>query len=81
MLLVVIGWVIFACVVGAAASGRGRSSVGWLILALIISPLLAGILLAILPDLHIHGMLQSLSDAHSVDDAALRRNIEKGRAS
>jgi hypothetical protein len=37
-------WVGFAIVVGVAAHSRGRSGGGWFILALLISPLLAGLL-------------------------------------
>lgn len=42
-------WLIFAIVVGVGASGRGRSGFGWFLLAMIISPLLAVILLFLLP--------------------------------
>lgn len=42
-------WFIFAIVVGFGASGRGRSGFGWFLLALLISPLLAFILLVLLP--------------------------------
>lgn len=38
-------WIVFAIVVGAIAGGKGRSVIGWTLLALLISPLLAGILL------------------------------------
>jgi hypothetical protein len=41
-------WIIFAIVVGVTAGARGRSSFGWLLLAIFISPLIAGLLLAIL---------------------------------
>ena len=44
-------WVIFAVIVGAAASGRGRSVAGWIVLAILISPLLALILLVVMPNL------------------------------
>jgi uncharacterized paraquat-inducible protein A len=37
-------WVGFALVVAFLASSRGRSSVGWFLLSLVISPLLAGLL-------------------------------------
>lgn len=42
-------WVIFAIVVAVAAAGRGRNPFGWFILACVISPLLAVILLALTP--------------------------------
>jgi hypothetical protein len=42
-------WLIFAIVVGAVASARGRSGPGWFLLSMIISPLLGVILVALLP--------------------------------
>ena len=40
-------WIAFAVVVGIWASKRGRSGVGWFFLALLISPLLAALFLAV----------------------------------
>jgi hypothetical protein len=77
--LIVVGWVVLAAIIGAAAGSRGRSSVGWFVLAVLLSPLIAGLLLAILPDLHTRGLLESLArDSSAVDDAALERNIRAG---
>lgn len=42
-------WLIFSIVVGVAAGSRGRSGFGWFLLSAIISPLLALILVLILP--------------------------------
>jgi hypothetical protein len=42
-------WVGFSVVVGVGANTRGRRGSGWGILALLISPLLAGSLLLALP--------------------------------
>jgi len=42
-------WLIFAVIVGIGASGRGRSGFGWFLLAVVISPLLAVVLLFLLP--------------------------------
>lgn len=42
-------WIGFAIVVGVAASNRGRNGAGWGLLAILISPLLAGLLLFVLP--------------------------------
>lgn len=44
-------WFIFAVIVGVGASSRGRSGFGWFVLAMLISPLLAVILLVLLPSL------------------------------
>jgi|SaaInlStandDraft_6_1057023.scaffolds.fasta_scaffold142346_2 hypothetical protein len=47
----VIGWLVFAIVVGILGDQRGRSGLSWGFLAAIISPLLAGIILFIIPNL------------------------------
>jgi hypothetical protein len=43
-------WLGLAIVVGIAAAHRGRSGTGWLLLAVVISPLIAGLLVLALPD-------------------------------
>lgn len=48
---IVLGWIVFAIVVGVAASGRGRSGFAWFLLAVVFSPLLMAVLLALLPKL------------------------------
>ena len=45
-------WIIFSIVAGAIASSRGRSGWGWFFLALIISPLVAVIAVAVMPVVH-----------------------------
>ena len=47
----VVGWLIFAIVVGVGADSRGRSGIGWFFLSVLISPLLAFVLLVLLPSL------------------------------
>jgi hypothetical protein len=42
-------WIAFAIIVGVAANTRGRNGGGWFILAVLISPLLAGLLVLALP--------------------------------
>lgn len=42
-------WLLFAIVAGIAAASRGRSGLGWFFLAILISPLLALILVLVLP--------------------------------
>jgi phosphotransferase system glucose/maltose/N-acetylglucosamine-specific IIC component len=42
-------WIAFAVIVGIAASRRGRSGLGWFLLALVISPVIAGLLVLVLP--------------------------------
>ena len=81
MIIVVVCWFVLATVVGAAAGGRGRSRVGWFVLALILSPLV-GVLPAILPDLRTHEMPKEIANANvsvsSVDDRELMRNVQRG---
>lgn len=45
----VIGWLIFAIVVGVIASSKRRSGFGWFLLAVLISPLIAVIAVAAMP--------------------------------
>jgi hypothetical protein len=54
-------WGIFAIVIGAAAGARGRNGFGWLLLSIFVSPLLAAILLAILPDLKTNALLKEIT--------------------
>lgn len=56
-------WFTFAVILGIAAAGRGRSGVGWFLLAMIISPLLALILLVLLPNLKM-GTAAPTPDTH-----------------
>jgi hypothetical protein len=42
-----------AIVVGVAASSRGRTPGGWFLLALVVSPLIAGLLVLVLPNLQL----------------------------
>jgi hypothetical protein len=80
MITVVVCWFVLAIVVGVAAGGRRRSGVGWFALALILSPIIVGLLLAILPDLRTHEMLKVIDDdnANSIDDRELMRNAKRG---
>lgn len=48
---VAIVWLLLALVVGVAASGRGRSGFGWFVLAVVLSPLIAGLLVLAMPSL------------------------------
>ncbi len=50
MLVAVLIWLVLAIVIGVAGAHRGRSGLGWLFLSLILSPLVAAIVLALLPD-------------------------------
>jgi hypothetical protein len=51
MLTVFVIWIGLAVAVGVIANSRGRSGPGWAILALVISPLIAGIIVLALPSM------------------------------
>jgi hypothetical protein len=44
----IVGWIVFSVLVGFLAMSRGRSGFGWCLLALAISPLIAGVLVLVL---------------------------------
>ncbi len=44
---IVLLWIVLAFVVAAGAANRGRDSTGWFLLAIVLSPLLAGLMLLI----------------------------------
>lgn len=53
-------WVIFCVGVGAFASKKGRSGLGWFLLSLLISPLISAIILACLKDLNVESDVQQI---------------------
>jgi hypothetical protein len=61
MLTAIIIWLALAIVIGVAAARRGRSGLGWLFLSLVLSPLIAAILLALLPDRRYEEVLSRLA--------------------
>jgi hypothetical protein len=54
-------WLVFAFLVGIAASSRGRSGAGWFLLAVIISPLIAILFVLALPNLKHQELLARLA--------------------
>jgi hypothetical protein len=42
-------WLSLACVVGGIAAVRGRSALAWFVIATVASPLIAGLLVTVLP--------------------------------
>ncbi len=46
---VVFLWFLFAIIVAVAANTRGRSGIGWFLMAVILSPAIAGLLVLALP--------------------------------
>jgi len=79
MLLIPLLWFVLAFVIGVAAERRGRSGFGWFLLAVLLSPLIAGILLAVLPDLYMRSLLEEPRRSSAVDDRALDQAIKRGR--
>jgi hypothetical protein len=59
MVLLLFFWLGFAAVVAVAASNRGHSGAGWFFLALLISPLLAGLFLLASRDLRVEALLRA----------------------
>jgi hypothetical protein len=57
MLLIIFGWLMFTIIVAVAANTRGRNALGWGILAVLFSPLIAGLLLLALPNLRMEALL------------------------
>lgn len=51
MYVLIFIWLALAVIVGVAANTKGRSGAVWVLLALVISPLIAGLLLLALPRL------------------------------
>jgi len=64
LLLAILVWGLLAIIVGIEANVRGRSAVGWSVLALLISPFIAG------------GILLLSTWHTSVDDQSLEQNIQ-----
>jgi len=52
-------WFGIALLIGSAAAARGRSSVGWFLLSVVLSPLIAGILLIAFPVVETRGAMRS----------------------
>lgn len=58
---IVIGWLVLAVIVAVAASSRGRSALGWFLLACIISPVLALVALLVIGRPAVAGQPQLLA--------------------
>lgn len=76
MFFVLLVWIIFSIVVGYAAAARGRSSIGWFLVALFFSPIIAVLFLIAFPSRRDELISrQQLADG----DRILRRNIARSR--
>jgi hypothetical protein len=82
-MMLLLAWLILAALVGIVAGARGRSGGGWMMLGIIISPLLAGLIVAVLPDLRERALLQSMADSTANvgagDDRAFAQSLRRGR--
>jgi hypothetical protein len=47
--MLLFAWLFISCIVGVLGNLRGRWGIGWALLAMIISPLFAGVILFMLP--------------------------------
>ena len=47
---ILLAWLLTALMVARAAAGRGRSAIGWLLLAVLLAPPVAALMLLVLPD-------------------------------
>jgi len=66
---ILFSWVMLSIVVGVAADGRGRNP-AWFLFALVISPLLAGLLLLVLPNLKSRGQPRKSQGAARMSTSA-----------
>ena len=53
-----LGWIIFAVILGVAASNRGRNGFGWFLIAALLSPLIGFVLLFVIPNLKVEQQKQ-----------------------
>jgi hypothetical protein len=63
-------WLLFAAIVGIAASSRGRSGFGWFLLSILISPLLGLILVFVIPNKAAQAAAKTASEAQAAMKAA-----------
>jgi hypothetical protein len=68
-LVILIVWVVVSIIVGVAAGSRGRNGIGWFLVAMCLSPVLALLLLLAFPPLKADENLK-------INDAELRKNIK-----
>ncbi|SRR6266567_511939 len=71
-MIIALVWIVFAILIAAAANSRGRSGFGWFLLAVVISPLLAGLFLLLLPNLTTQALLEEIAAAQGSPTAMAR---------
>ena len=60
-------WFGLAIVVGVAAGSRGRSGFAWFLLAVLISPVIAGLLVIALPNVNVERQLEELEREREIE--------------
>jgi hypothetical protein len=81
LLMPMLGWIVLAVLVGLFAGSRGRSGGAWGLLACLISPLIAFIALAVLPDLAAQErMREERTRAEAREDERAERATKAARA-
>jgi len=68
-------WFALCFVVGTAAYARGRRFWVWSLWAVLLSPIVAGLLVALLPDLYLQERLKELRRQDEFDKVALDKAI------
>jgi hypothetical protein len=58
---IVLGWIVFAVIVGIAASARGRSGFGFFLLSLVLSPLIGILFVLAMPNLKHEDLLKQIA--------------------
>ena len=69
-------WLVFVVAIGSWASGRGRSFLGWVLIAIFFTPILAAIGLLILPRREDGPVAAIASSLNNLSDAMNRKSIE-----
>jgi hypothetical protein len=72
-----IAWIVVAIIVGVVANSRGRSGFGWFVLAVVISPVIAFLLVIVLPRLDTSGSVRS---GAKVGESVPAQSFSFGRA-
>ena len=68
-LITAVGYVLLCVLVGLLASKRGRSSLGWFLIAFFFSPLIAALLVALL------GETDAQRHARIIEEETIRRSL------
>ena len=73
MIVAVLIWLIVSMIVGVAAERRGRAGVPWIFAVIVLSPLIAAVVLAMMPDRRYERVRQRLAAYdRAIADGTLR---------